>query len=168
MRSVALALASTEERNTAIFRHDRGVPREKRVYGFAASNVPRGTCFAKTPHAAPRRLFGAAMHLRKLILAIAAAATALSVAACNRDTGTPPKPKADSSQSGSVGGPASTEGGLKGQPSGGTPAGAATSSTPQGMAPGASTSNTDRGGLASRPTEGSKSADEPRPNAQQK
>jgi hypothetical protein len=111
---------------------------------------------------------GAAMHSRKLILAAAAAAAVLSVAACNRDTGTPPKPKADSSQSGSVGGPASTEGGLKGNPAGGTPAGAATASTPEGMAPGAGISKTDQGGLASRPTEGRKSADEPRPNAQQK
>jgi hypothetical protein len=108
------------------------------------------------------------MQSRKLILAAAAAAMALGLSACNRDTATTPKPKADASQSGAVGGPASTEGGLKGNPAGGTPAGAATASTPEGMAPGAGVAKTDQGGLASRPTEGPKSGDEPRPNAQQK
>ena len=105
------------------------------------------------------------MQPRKLILAATAAALALTVSACNRDTGKAPKPRTDTGQSGSVGGPASTEGGLKGNPAGGTPAGAATASTPEGMAPGAGVSNTDQGGLASRPTESPKSGDEPRPNA---
>ena len=108
------------------------------------------------------------MQPRKLMLAATAALMALSVAACNRDTGTAPKPRTDTSRSGTTGGPGSTEGGLKGNPAGGTPGGAATASTPEGMAPGASTAKTDQGGLASRPTEGPKSGDESRPNAQQK
>lgn len=112
------------------------------------------------------------MRSPKLLLAAAAAVMAFAVAACNRDTGTAPKPRTDASQpapsTGSIGGPAATEGGLKGNPAGGTPGGAATASTPQGMAPGASTANTDQGGLVSRPTESPQSAAESRPNAQQK
>jgi len=112
------------------------------------------------------------MRPHELFIAAAASVMAFAVAGCNRDTGTAPKPRTDASQpspsSGSIGGPSATEGGLKGNPAGGTPGGAATASTPQGMAPGASTANTDQGGLASRPTESPQSAAESRPNAQQK
>lgn len=110
------------------------------------------------------------MHLRNLILAASAALLALTVGACNRDTATPPKPKTDAPapSTGSTGGPASTQGGLTGDPAGGTPGGAATASTPEGMPPGAGIAKTDQGGLASRPTEGPQSGAEPRPNTQQK
>ena len=106
------------------------------------------------------------MHHSRLLLAAAAAVMATGIAACNRDTNTTPKPKADTGQAiPGAGGPAHTEGGLKGNPVGGTPAGAATASSPEGPPPGAATAHTDQGGLASRPTEGPKKDDEPRPNA---
>lgn len=83
---------------------------------------------------------------------IALIASMTLVGACNRDPA--PKPKVDVSPSTSApGGPASQSGGITGNATGGTPGGAATSSTPQGPAPGAGTSQTDQGGLASRPTE---------------
>jgi hypothetical protein len=112
------------------------------------------------------------MHTRKLLLAACAAAMALAITGCNKDTGTTPKPKTETSKpapsTGSIGGPASTQGGLKGDPAGVTPGGAATASTPEGMPPGAGTAKTDQGGLASRPTEGPQSGSESRPNTPQK
>jgi hypothetical protein len=115
---------------------------------------------------------GIAMLTRPVLLAASAALMALALTACNRETTTTPKPKTDLSQpartTGSAGGPASTDGGLTGNPAGGTPGGAATASTPEGMAPGAGTAKTDQGGLASRPTEGPQSGAESRPNTVQK
>ncbi len=108
------------------------------------------------------------MDARKLLVAATAIAATLMFTGCNRDTGTPPKPKTDAStpvpSTGASGGPASTQGGLTGNPAGGTPGGAATASTPEGMAPGAGVSKSDQGGLASRPTEGPRAGSEPRPN----
>lgn len=91
------------------------------------------------------------MVTRTALVFAAAFATALVVSACNRDTPSTPKPKTEAP--GSVGGPGATTGGLKGDPGGGTPGGAATSSTPQGPGTGAGTAQTDKDGMASRPTD---------------
>lgn len=107
------------------------------------------------------------MHSRRVILA--AAVLALGLAGCNKDTPNAPAPKVDSPPATpGAGGPAATTGGLEGNPAGGTPAGAATASTPEGMPPGAGTAKTDQGGLASRPTAGPDAGKEPRPNADTK
>jgi hypothetical protein len=112
------------------------------------------------------------METRNVLLVAAALAATFALTACNRDAGTPPKPQTDATpaprDAGAVGGPGATQGGLTGEPAGGTPGGAATASTPQGMPPGAGTEKTDQGGLASRPTEGPQRDAEPRPNVPQK